>query len=202
MGLPGDAFIAEAMPDNAFDEVRLAKDVRQVQRAVLRAAPGRHARGQLGRGHHARLREAALPHLRAIDFDQQSHHPRKQVYLPQFFPPNNPVIEIGLRHLTETTVDQYQREERALMASRLRIGRQRYDELMDVMREDLVAPDPYVRQLARALARHYDDAVFADAVTMGDLVARSLDMLLARAEPASLKLLSGSTVADVAREVG
>ena len=79
--------------------------------------------------------------MRAIDFDQQSHHPRKQVYLPQFFPPNNPVIDLGLRHLTETTVDQYQREERALMAGRLRVGRRRYDELMDVMREDLIAPD-------------------------------------------------------------
>ena len=36
---------------------------------------------------------------------------------------------------------------------------------------------------------------------MGDLVALSLDLLLARAEPASLKLLSGATAADVARHV-
>ena len=35
--------------------------VRQVQRAVLRPAVGRHARRQLGRRHHAGLREAPLP---------------------------------------------------------------------------------------------------------------------------------------------
>ena len=87
------------------------------------------------------------------------------------------------------------------MAGRLRVGRQRYDELMAVMREDLIAPEPYVRGLADGLAAHYGEPAFRDALTMGDLVSGSLEMLLARAEPASLKLLSGGTAADVARHV-
>ena len=201
VGLPGDAFMRDALPDNRFDEVRLAKEfVKFNERCFVRLLGDMHAGNwvvditpDFEKLHYR---------MRAIDFDQQSHHPRKQVYLPQFFPPNNPVIELGLRHLTETTVDQYQREERALMAGRLRVGRQRYDELMAVMREDLIAPEPYVRGLAAGLAAHYREPAFEDAMTMGDLVSVSLDLLLARAEPASLKLLSGATAADVARDVG
>ena len=200
VGLPGDAFMRDQLPDNRFDEVRLAKEfVKFNERCFVRLLGDMHAGNwvvditpDFEKLHYR---------MRAIDFDQQSHHPRKQVYLPQFFPPNNPVIKLGLEHLTETTVDQYQREERALMASRLRVGGQRYDALMDVMREDLIAPEPYVRGLGHGLAAHYGEPAFRDAMTMGDLVSLSLDLLLARAEPASLKLLSGGTAADVARHV-
>ena len=200
VGLPGDAFIREALPDNRFDQVRLAKEfVKFNERCFVRLLGDMHA----GNWVVDITPDFEKMHfrMRAIDFDQQSHHPRKKVYLPQFFPPNNPVIVLGLEHLTETTVDQYQREERALMAGRLRVTRQRYDALMDVMREDLVAPAEHVAALGASLADHYGDADFRRADTMGELVSRSLDLLLARAEPASLKLLSGAALADAARDV-
>jgi hypothetical protein len=72
---------------------------------------------------------------------------------------------------------------------------------MAVMREDLIAPPAYVVALGEALAEHYDDRAFTRAQTMGDLVWTSLELLQRGAEPASLKLLSGSTAADVARDV-
>jgi hypothetical protein len=139
--------------------------------------------------------------MRAIDFDQQSHHSRRKVYLPQFFPGNNPVIAFGLEHLTEPNVDQYQREERALMAGRLRVNRQRYDALMDVMREDLIAPPESVAALGASLAAHYREPALEAAETMGELVGLSLGLLLERAEPASLRLLAGATAAEVAGDV-
>ncbi|MEM0961094.1 MAG: hypothetical protein AAGK21_00980 [Bacteroidota bacterium] len=200
IGLPGDAFIRDALPEGRFDQVRLAKEfVKFNERCFVRLLGDMHAGNwvvdvtpDFEKLHYR---------MRAIDFDQQSHHPRKQVYLPQFFPPNNPVIAFGMEHLTETTVDQYQREERALMAGRLRVNRQRYDTLMAVMREDLIAPEDQVHALAASLARHYKEPAFARAMTMGELVGLSLNLLLARAEPASLKLLSGATAADVAQDV-
>ncbi|WP_412060601.1 hypothetical protein [Rubrivirga sp. IMCC45206] len=200
IGLPGDAFMREQLPDNRFDQVRLAKEfVKFNERCFVRLLGDMHA----GNWVVDITPDFEKLHfrIRAIDFDQQSHHPRKQVYLPQFFPPNNPIIQFGLDLLTEPTVDQYQREERALMAGRLRVTHRRYSRLMAVMREDLIAPDAFVRSLASSLADHYDVPAFADAATMGELVGLSLDLLQARAEPASLKLLSGSTAADVARHV-
>ena len=200
VGLPGDAFIRDALPDNRFDQVRLAKEfVKFNERCFVRLLGDMHAGNwvvditpDFEKLHYR---------IRAIDFDQQSHHPRRQVYLPQFFPQNNPVIAFGLEQLTEPTVDQYQREERALMAGRLRVGHRRYEELMAVMREDLIAPPAYVGGLADTLAEHYEDAAFQSAVTMGELVSHSLDLLQKRAEPASLRLLSGATAADVAGDV-
>ncbi|OZC02887.1 hypothetical protein [Rubricoccus marinus] len=200
VGLPGDAFIRDALPSGRFDQVRLAKEfVKFNERCFVRLLGDMHAGNwvmdvtpDFEKLHYR---------MRPIDFDQQSHHPTRRVYLPQFFPQNNAVIAFGLKHLTETTVDQYQREERALIAGRLRVSQARYRALMDVMREDLISDPSNVRELGAALARHYHDDAFTQALTMGDLVYHSLELLQKRAEPASLKLLSGATVGDVAGDV-
>ena len=200
VGLPGDAFIRDALPDNRFDQVRLAKEfVKFNERCFVRLLGDMHAGNwvvdvtpDFEKLHYR---------MRPIDFDQQSHHGTRRVYLPQFFAQNNRVIAFGLEHLTERTVDQYQREERALIAGRLRVSHARYEALMDVMREDLISDPGNVRALARALADHYDDADFTRAQTMGEVVYHSLELLQRRAEPASLKLLSGATVGDVAGDV-
>ncbi len=184
VGIPADQFIREAMPTNTFDEVRLAKEfVKFNERCFVRL---------LGDMHSGNFIVDVTPdfekmqyRLRAIDFDQQSHHPRKQVYLPQFYPPNNPIIRLGLRHLDTTTARQYQREERALIAGRLRASEGRYGALMETMREDLIAPEAHVRQLADGLAEHYGSPAFARCRTMGELVDASLDRLLHKTEPAT-----------------
>ena len=200
VGLPGDAFIRDALPDNRFDQVRLAKEfVKFNERCFVRLLGDMHA----GNWVVDITPDFEKLHfrIRPIDFDQQSHHPSRRVYLPQFFPQNNPVIRFGLDLLTHPTVDQYQREERALIAGRLRVDHARYTALMAVMREDLIAGPAAVAELARALAAHYDDPDFERAETMGDLVYHSLELLQARAEPASLRLLSGATARDVAADV-
>ena len=200
IGLPGDAFMRDQLPDNRFDQVRLSKEfVKFNERCFVRLLGDMHA----GNWVVDITPDFEKLHfrMRAIDFDQQSHHARHQVYLPQYFPTNNPVIQFGLQHLTEPTVDQYQREERALMAGRLRVTHGRYAELMAVMREDLIAPEASVTALGESLARHYAISDFREAQTMGELVWLSLELLQRRAEPASMKLLSGATAADVAGDV-
>jgi len=200
VGLPGDAFIRDQLPQNRFDQVRLAKEfVKFNERCFVRLLGDMHAGNwvvdvtpDFEKLHYR---------MRPIDFDQQSHHGAKRVYLPQFFSQNNPVIEFGLQHLTETTVDQYQREERALIAGRLRVSSDRYEALTAVMREDLISEPENIRQLAEALTAHYADDSFLRAQTMGELVYHSLELLQARAEPASLRLLRGATAPDVAGDV-
>ena len=200
VGLPGDVFIRDNLPTDRFDQVRLAKEfVKFNERCFVRLLGDMHA----GNWVVDITPDFEKLHfrIRAIDFDQQSHHPTRKVYLPQFFPQNNAVIQFGLEQLTEPTVDQYQREERALMAGRVRVGHRRYQELMAVMREDLIAPPAYVARLGASLGSHYNEPDFQEALTMGELVWLSLDLLQRKAEPASLRLLSGATAADVARHV-
>ena len=188
IGVPGDAFMRESMPENRFDQVRLAKEfVKFNERCFVRL---------LGDMHSGNFVIDITPdfekmqyRMRPLDFDQQSHHWRKQVYLPQFYPQNNPIIALGMEFMGPKTVDQYQREERALIANRLRVSHGRFAAIMDVMREDLIAPTEHVQRLGRGLAEHYDDATFAQCDTMGEIVYASLQRLLQRTEPASTGFL-------------
>jgi hypothetical protein len=195
IGVPGDAFMREAMPQGRFDQVRLAKEfVKFNERCFVRL---------LGDMHSGNFVIDITPdfekmqyRMRPLDFDQQSHHWKKQVYLPQFYPQNNPIIVLGMQFMGPKTFDQYQREERALIANRLRVSHGRFSAIMDVMREDLIAPPEHVRKLGRQLAEHYDDRRFARCDTMGELVYASLDRLLQRTKPASAGLLDASPGED------
>jgi len=190
IGIPGDQFMREAIPENSFDQVRLAKEfVKFNERCFVRLLGDMHAGNYV-----VDITpdfEKMQFRMRPLDFDQQSHHWRKQVYLPQYYPQNNPIIKLGMAHMSTTTVDQYQREERALIANRLRVSGRRFNALTDVMREDIIAPPDHVRRLGEQLADHYDDRQFAECITMGELVDASLGRLLHRLEPASASLMHG-----------
>jgi hypothetical protein len=121
--------------------------------------------------------------LRPIDFDQQSHHWRKQVYLPQYYPQNKPFSKLGISCLTPEAVLQYQKEERALIANRVRVSHGRFQGLIEVLSEDLIAPEENVVRLRQQLAEHYGDDSFLHCLTMGELVRNSIGVLLDRNRP-------------------
>ncbi|RMG17220.1 MAG: hypothetical protein D6730_24250 [Bacteroidetes bacterium] len=116
--------------------------------------------------------------IRAIDFDQQSYEPRKSIYMPQYFKQNMPIIEVGLQLMTPETVRQYQKEERAMIASRIRYSGQQIWDLMKYMVKAQISQPQYVKQLAEELANHYKDKRFLNCATMGAIVKCSLDILL------------------------
>ena len=177
IGIPADIFLRDEMPPNRFDRVRLAKEfVKFDLRCFVRLLGDMHAgnfvvdiRRDFDKIHYL---------MRSIDFDQQSHHWRKQVYMPQAFPQNKTYAETVLEYLAPENVIQYQKEERSLIANRVRVSHGRFDALMDVMREDIVTDDGYVARLRRLLAQHYGDKHFESCLTMGDLVYRSIQRLL------------------------
>ncbi len=185
IGIPAAAFIRESMPDNTFDLVRLAKEfVKFNERVFVRLLGDMHSGNYVVditrdfEKHHFRMRP--------IDFDQQSHHWRKQVYLPQFYYQNNPFIQLAVEHLAPENVLQYQKEERALIANRVRVSHGRFAKLMEMMCEDVIAPPDHVRRLAEQLATHYKYPAFQQGQTMGELVYTSIQLLLSRTQPATL----------------
>jgi hypothetical protein len=177
VGVPADAFMRESMPENRFDQIRLAREfVKFNERCFVRLLGDMHA----GNFVIDITRDFEKWHyrLRPIDFDQQSHHWRKQVYLPQFYPQNNPLIKIGLNCLVPENTLQYQKEEHALIANRIRVSHGRFQAVMEVMCEDIISPPENVNRLGRQLARHYDDPSFERCMTMGELCYASLQVLL------------------------
>ena len=112
--------------------------------------------------------------IRAIDFDQQSFEGRKAVYLPQYFKQNNPLIDLGIKLMTPETVTQYQKEERSLIAGRLKSGRYRLKELIDAMIADRISTPPRIRNLRAELSKHYEDERFLKCKNMGEILKMSL----------------------------
>jgi hypothetical protein len=171
-GIPGNMFIRSYLSDRHLDEVRLAKEfVKFNERCFIRL---------LGDMHSANFVIDITPdfeettyRIRAIDFDQQSYEAKRQVYLPQYFKQNNPIIFLGIKCMSRETVRQYQLEERSLIRRRVKSSGGRLEDLLAVMAGDEIAPQEHVERLAEELAEHYGNRAFRCAHSMGELAASS-----------------------------
>ncbi|MBC6400004.1 MAG: hypothetical protein GDA37_03140 [Ekhidna sp.] len=176
VGVPADHFIKRYLNDPHLNQIRLAKEfVKFNERCFVRL---------LGDMHSSNFVVDITPdfedveyRLRAIDFDQQSYEGRRAIYLPQYYAQNNPIIKMGLKHMTPETVRQYQREERSNIANRLKVERARVEDLLGVMKKDKLSNTGNIQRLRKELADFYEEPDFLECHNMGALVAMSLEML-------------------------
>jgi len=176
VGIPADLFIKRYLNDPHLNQIRLAKEfVKFNERCFVRL---------LGDMHSSNFVIDITPdfedveyRLRAIDFDQQSYEGRRAIYLPQYYTQNNPIIKIGLKHMTPETVRQYQREERSNISNRLRVERARVDDLLHAMKNDTLSNTRNIRKLGKELSAFYEEPDFLDCSNMGEMVEMSLEML-------------------------
>lgn len=177
IGIPGDQFMKYHLHDKNLNKIRLGKEfVKFNERCFVRL---------LGDMHSSNFVIDITPdfeeidyRIRAIDFDQQSYEGRKSIYLPQYFKQNNPLIQIGIQSMTPETVKQYQKEERSLIATRLKASRDKIDQLLMAMSEDKISPQENVDHLKRDLAKHYNNKDFLKCDSMGEILKKSLQTVL------------------------
>ncbi|WP_424963356.1 hypothetical protein [Ekhidna sp.] len=176
VGVPAELFIKKYLKSSTLNEIRLAKEfVKFNERCFVRL---------LGDMHSSNFVIDITPdfedveyRLRAIDFDQQSYEGRRAIYLPQYYTQNNPIIKIGLKHMTPETVRQYQREERSNIANRLKVEHKRVADLLSAMKKDKLSKPDNIKRLRKELADFYEDQDFLECENMGELVEMSLEML-------------------------
>lgn len=180
-GIPGEEFMRKYMKDGGKDlvenETRLAKEfVKFDERCFVRL---------LGDMHSSNYVVVVTPdfddvhyRIRAIDFDQQSYEARSSIYHPKYFKQNNPIIQLGISHMDPVTVRQYQTEERAMIASRIRYSRDQIRSILSAMRHASIAPQAHVERLRKDLAKDYQHEAFLLCQNMGEIVELSLDLLL------------------------
>lgn len=177
-GIPGEEFFQHYLNAGRVEnEIRLAKEfVKFNERCFIRL---------LGDMHSSNYVVEIMPdfedihyRIRAIDFDQQSYEPRKSIYMPQYFKENMPIIKVGLKHMTPPTVRQYQKEERAMIASRIRYSSKEIGDLMKYMVRSKLSSPEYVEQLRKDLAHHYKENDFLNCQSMGEIVRQSLRVLI------------------------
>ncbi len=176
VGIPAELFIKKYLKSSTVNEIRLAKEfVKFNERCFVRLLGDMHSSNYV-----IDITpdfEDVVYRLRAIDFDQQSYEGRRAIYLPQYYTQNNPIIAVGLKHMTPETVKQYQREERSHIANRIKVERKRIDDLLFSMKNDRLSKPENIEKLKKELADFYEDADFLHCQSMGELVAMSLEML-------------------------
>jgi hypothetical protein len=85
-----------------------------------------------------------------------------------------------MKHLNSETVEQYQQEERTLIAKRIKRARNRTARLLEAMCSDTISLPEKVNVLKNDLSGHYSHPAFLKCKNMGEIVQLSLDLLLER----------------------
>jgi len=177
-GIPGDVFIKQYLDDPMTNKIRFAKEfVKFNERCFVRL---------LGDMRSYNFVVDITPdvedvqyRIRAIDFDQQSYEGKKNLYLPQFFKENFPLVELTLKYLNKDSIEQYQMEERTLMAFRVTSARYRLKELLDIMMKDIISTPDKIAQLKKELRELYvQNKNFEKCSSMGEIVKETLKQVL------------------------
>jgi hypothetical protein len=192
-GIPGDIFINDYLYKSDTNQIRLAKEFVKFNERCFT-----HLLGDMRSYNFVVSMTPDVAdfqyRIRAIDFDQQSYEGRKNLYLPQFFKENKPFVDIVMKHLNKQSIEQYQAEEKTLMAFRLSAAKYRMKELLDIMSSAQISSFEKINQLREALAEHFNQPSFLKCTTMGQLVKTQLKQELRK----SLSLIpkTSSRIAD------
>lgn len=116
--------------------------------------------------------------MRAIDFDQQSFEGNPKVYKPQFLKENNKLVEMTLQLLREESIEQYEQEERSLLAKRAVSESERLADLLECMRNDNISTNDKIMELKSGLFELTGDVNFKKSSNMGDILTSALDFVV------------------------
>ncbi|MEO0795815.1 MAG: hypothetical protein AAFX93_11655 [Verrucomicrobiota bacterium] len=177
VGIPGDQFINDHLHQPSLNRVRVAKEfIKFNERCFVRLLGDMRSYNYVV-GITPDFEDEQY-RVRPIDFDQQCYEGRYKIYLPQFFKDNLPVVKLVTGLLNTETTEQYQNEERALMARRANTIPYRLSNLRICMGEDQISTEEKTKQLAEELAEYHEHKEFLDCKSMGEIVFRHVDYLL------------------------
>jgi len=177
IGVPGDDFIRDYLPQPELHSVRLAKEfIKFNERSFVRLLGDMRAYNYVVQV--TPDFEESQYRVRAIDFDQQTYEGRRSLYLPQFFKNNLPVVKLCTNLINLETSKQYQREERTLIKRRLNFALPRVQHLRHSMCADQISSTEKMRQLRRELAEMHDDHRFMLCHSMGEITFLNITVTL------------------------
>ncbi|MDF1812664.1 MAG: hypothetical protein P1V20_10625 [Verrucomicrobiales bacterium] len=178
-GVPGDNFIRDYFDREETNRVRIAKEfVKFNERCFIRLLGDMRSYNYV-----VDITpdfEEVQYRVRAIDFDQQSYEGRKEMYLPQFFEENKPVVDLCTSHLNYQTMNQYRDEERTLISRRVHASSRRLNFLWDALVPDEISTQEKIIELRDDLNNYHSTDVFNHCETMGALVKQNVEFSLAQ----------------------
>jgi hypothetical protein len=177
-GIPGDTFIAEHLDKISEQDKRaLAKEfVKFNERCFVRLLADMRSYNYV----------IVITHdfdriqyrIRAVDFDQQSYEGNPKVYKPQFLKENNALVDLSLNVLAKESIEQYEKEERSLLAKRATSEHERLEHLIHCMKKDEISTPEKIKQLKNGLYKLTNDVKFKKAKNMGHLLWAALSFII------------------------
>jgi len=176
-GIPGDEFIKNYLNSPATNHVRFSKEFVKFNERCFICLLGDMRSYNFVVDITPDIEDVQY-RIRAIDFDQECYEGRKNMYLPQFFKENFPLVQTAIKHLNKESIEQYQAEERTMIVFRLAASRHQIKELMDIMSLDNISKQEKIEQLRLELAGHFGQVAFLQAKTMGQVLKTQLKQTL------------------------
>ncbi|MFC6269012.1 hypothetical protein [Frigoriflavimonas asaccharolytica] len=175
-GIPGDLYLEKYLNENT-DRIRLAKEfVKFNERCFLRLLGDQRAYNFV---------IVLTPdfdqmqyRIRSIDFDQQSYEGKMNLYKPQFFRENLEYVQLVAKNIDESSIRQYQKEERSLLAKRMLVGKKRLNRLIKIMKKDEIAPYEKMETLKMEIYDSLKDNSLKNCESMGDIVEAIINFTL------------------------
>ncbi len=172
-GIPGDIFLEKYVNEHS-NKKRIAKEfVKFNERCFLRL---------LGDQRSYNFVIEMTPdfdevkyRIRSIDFDQQCYEGRMNTYKPQFFRENLEYVKFVSDNIEQSSIKQYQHEERSIMAKRMIVGSTRLQQLLSIMKRDEIAPKEKMEQLRGEVLHYLKDNSLKNCNSMGDIVEAVLN---------------------------
>lgn len=177
-GIPGDDFIDNQLDNCSHrDKVEIAKEfVKFNERCFVRLL------GDMRSYNYVMVLTHDFDRIqyrfRAIDFDQQCYEGNAKVYKPQFLKENHKLVEMTMKLLQQTSIEQYINEERSLLAKRATSEKKRLRGLMNCMKDDTISSPKKVEQLQMDLFELTGDVNFKKANNMGEVLQSVLDFVI------------------------
>ncbi|MCH2208906.1 MAG: hypothetical protein MK132_24005 [Lentisphaerales bacterium] len=177
IGIPGDAFISNQMKNGQLNKVRLAKEFVKFNERCFVSLLGDMRSYNYVVNVTPDVEEEQF-RVRSIDFDQQCFEGDLKVYLPQFYPENNDIVNLCMELLNPKTVKQYQNEERSLIGRRFKYSNEQVLRLIKCMSNDTISTSANIDKLKKALADFHKSDNFLKCKNMGEIVLANINTLI------------------------
>lgn len=178
LGIPGDVFIKNHLPYcNPLEKAQISKEfVKFNERCMLGLLGDMRSYNYVVIPTHDF--DQVVYRIRPIDFDQQCYEGNLKIYLPQYFKENYQMVQMVFNKLVPGSVEQYRREVRSVIVRRILANKERFDDLIAVMKKDQIAPQEHVENLKRALQKLTYEKSFKYCNNMGEVLETALNFVI------------------------
>jgi len=176
-GIPGDVFIENELENiDAYGKTQIAKEfVKFNERCMMLLLGDMRSYNYVIVPTHDF--DQVKYKIRAIDFDQQCYEGNMKVYRPQFFKENFKMVALVAEKLQETSIEQYRKEERSLLAKRIISSQSRLRLLIKCMMQDQISSTSNLKELRSQLYDLTYDMKFKRCKSMGQIVKTALEFI-------------------------